>query len=54
MEKIKTFHVGIINNNIKCPIEKKKKTQTFFAVNSPLKFFPATVANADTGSQKCF
>ena len=35
------------NGNIKCPIEK-----TMFAVNLPLKLFPATVANADIESPK--
>ena len=35
------------NGNIKYPIGK-----SIFAVNLPLKLFPATVANADIGSLK--
>ena len=35
------------NSNIKCPIGK-----SIFAVNLPLKFFRATIANSDIGSLK--
>ena len=47
MERLKTSNVSISNGNMKYPIEK-----AFFAVNFPLKLFPATVANADIGSLK--
>ena len=45
--EILDFQCGISNGNMKCPIEK-----SVFAVNLPLKFFPATVTNADIGSVK--
>ena len=45
----KTSSVSISNDNIKTPIEK-----SIFAFNLPLKFFPATVANANIGSLKVF
>ena len=47
MERLLTFSVSISIGNIKCPIGK-----LFFAVNLPLKLFPATVANAVIGSLK--
>ena len=47
MERLKTSNVSISNGNIKYPIGK-----SIFAVNLPLKLFPATVANADIGSLK--
>ena len=46
MERLWTSTVGISNGNIKYPIGSS------FAVNLPLKPFPATVANADIGSLK--
>ena len=42
-----TSNVSISNSNMKYPIGKSS-----FAVNSPLKLFPATVANVDIGSLK--
>ena len=42
MDTLKIFNVSISNGNIKYPIEK-----SIFAVNLPLKLFPATVASAD-------
>ena len=45
MERFETSNFSVINDNIKCLIGK-----SIFAVNLPLKFFRATVANADTGS----
>ena len=39
--------VSISNYNTKYPIGK-----SIFAVNLPLKLFPATIANADIGSLK--
>ena len=47
MKRFWTSNVSISNDNIKYPIGK-----SIFAVNLPLKLFPATVANADIGSLK--
>ena len=47
MERLKTSNVSISNGNIKFPFGK-----SIFAVNMPLEFFRATVANADIGSLK--
>ena len=47
MERLWTSNVSISNGNIKYPSGK-----SIFAVNLPLKLFPATVANADIGSLK--
>ena len=47
MERLMTSNVSISNGNIKYPTGK-----SIFAVNLPLKFFPAIVANADIGSLK--
>ena len=47
MERLKTFKVSISNGNIKYQIGK-----SIFIVNLPLRFFPATVTNADIGSLK--
>ena len=47
MERLQTFNVSISNGNIKYPIGK-----SIFAVNLPLKLFPATVASTDIGSLK--
>ena len=47
MEKLWTSNVSISKFYIKYPIGK-----SIFAVNLPLKLFPATVANADIGSLK--
>ena len=47
MERLETSNVSIRNGNIKCPIRK-----SIFAVNLPLKLFPATIANADIASLK--
>ena len=46
MERLQTY-VSISNGNIKYPIGK-----LIFAVNLPLKLFPASVAIADIGSLK--
>ena len=42
---IRTFNVSISNGNIKCLIGK-----SIFALNMPLKFFRATIANTDIES----
>ena len=47
METLLTSNVSINNGNIKYPIGKP-----IFAVNLPLKLFPATVANVEIGSLK--
>ena len=47
MERLSTSNVSVSNGNLKYPIEK-----SIFAVNSPLKLFLATVANANTESLK--
>ena len=47
MERFETSNVRISNANINYPSGK-----SIFAVNLPLKLFPATVANADIGSLK--
>ena len=47
MERLQTSNVSISNGNIKYLIGK-----SIFAVNLPLKLFPATIANADIGSLK--
>ena len=47
--KILTSNVSVRYGNLKYPIEK-----SFFAVNLPLIFFRATVANANTESVKAF
>ena len=47
MERLTTSNISIRNSKIKYPIGK-----SIFAVNLPLKLFPATVANADIGSLK--
>ena len=47
MDRLQTSNVNISDVDIKYPIGK-----SIFAVNLPLKLFPATVANADIGSLK--
>ena len=47
MERIKTSNVSVVNGNLNYLIRK-----SIFAVNFPLKLFPATVANANTESLK--
>ena len=47
MERLQTSDYSIGNGNIKYPIGK-----SIFAVNLPLKLFPATIANADIESLK--
>ena len=47
MERLWTSNVSISNGNIEYPIGK-----SIFAVNLPLKLFPATIANTDIGSLK--
>ena len=47
MKRLSISNVSISNGNIKYPTGK-----SIFAVNLPLKFFPATVAIADIESLK--
>ena len=47
MERLQISNVGINNSHV-----QYQSGKLIFAVNLPLKLFPAPVANADIGNQK--